>query len=160
MYSQLTHTEKVLLKESYLEAIKLGPMDVLHAVACAAHDVLVPEAEEWCGSKGQDAFAAALASLVMDKVVKLRGATKRTSTQKMVAQIENYYTYPNPGWWAAKEEKAKKMNLADLVYARKDCLETIDKGMPENEGKYTDEASIYSKFINKKTKGVDVKEVH
>lgn len=51
--------------------------------------------------------------------------------------------WPHSGWWNSKEEKARKMTMAELAYARKDCFETAQAN-PETEGKYMDELSVYA----------------
>ena len=150
------------MKESYLEAKRLGATDALHAVGCAAYDVLVADSAKWTTSVGEDAFAAALACLVMDKVIQLKGPVKRSRSriEKSLDEMSHYYYYPNQGWWASKQARAKHMTLAELVWARKDCHDTATGGMPENEGKYKDEGTIYAAEINKRTGGEEVKEVH
>lgn len=70
------------------------------------------------------------------------------SLQNFIAS-QAFYKYPFAGWWQTKEEKAKKMTLAELVYARKDCFEAA-KANPNTEGKYMDELSIYAKEMNRR----------
>lgn len=58
--------------------------------------------------------------------------------------------------WNAKEAYAKKLTLAQLEYAIKDCIEARDamKGWnPEKEGYYQDEASIYSQELKRRRGG-------
>jgi len=134
-------------------------------VGIAARDVIIgadPDNKRWNGAKGQDAFAAALASLVMNKVLTIKAVKlqSHTLTKRTLDKIGNYYTYPSVGWWKSKEEHAKTMSMEQLVYARYDCHITATEGMPENEGKYKDEGSIYAKEILVRSGGVDVKGVH
>ncbi len=70
MYANLTREQRDAIKSHYL-GFREFATDPGHAVACAAHDVLCSANRAWNGKRGADAFAAALASLVMDKVVKL-----------------------------------------------------------------------------------------
>jgi len=58
--------------------------------------------------------------------------------------MESIYSYPKHGWWKLKAGLAKTMTIEALQFARRDCLETIELGMIENQGKYLDESSIYS----------------
>jgi len=162
MYSKLTELQKDLLKESFHEAGVLGAVTTIQAVYCAARDVLVDSDEEWNGPVGQDAFAAAMAHLIMEKSISVKtvGLKTHAKQKQLLNQVGNYYTYPNVGWWKLKEEHAKTMSMEQLVYARQDCHVTATEGMPENEGKYKDEGSIYAKEIMVRSGGVDVKGVH
>jgi len=57
--------------------------------------------------------------------------------------------------WKAVEEKAKGMTIEALRYAILDCREAAvaSRGFnPENEGYYSDEASVYSKEMIKRAK--------
>jgi len=56
---------------------------------------------------------------------------------------ENYFKYPNAGWWNAKEEAAKKMTIAQLHYARLDCFKA-GQANPERQGYYLDEGCVYA----------------
>ena len=164
MYSKITRKQKGLLIESYKEARSLGAIDPMQAVACAAKDVLIGESvDRWNGPDGQDAFAAALACLLMEKVISLKGKAKAKSNQeaiqKTVEQVRNYYDWPNVGWWDLKKFKAKNMSLVELDFARRDCNDTARNGMPENEGKYIDEATIYGEEMRKRV-GEEVQGVH
>lgn len=160
MYSKLMSDQKTLLKVSYVEAMRLGATDPLHAVSCAAFDVLVGDTVKWNGPEGQDAFAAALAFLVIEKVVKIKGPVKHnTRVKKAVETIARYYDYPNIGWWELKKARAKRMTLSELDFARRDCNDTARNGMPENQGKYTDEATIYAEQMRKRV-GEEVQGVH
>lgn len=57
--------------------------------------------------------------------------------------------------WKSVEEKAKGMTIEMLRYAILDCREAelASRGWnPENEGYYSDEASVYSKELRKRAK--------
>jgi len=164
MYSKLTGKQIKQLAESYKEARSLGAIDPMQAVACAAKDVLIGESvDQWNGPEGQDAFAAALACLLMEKVISLKGRAKAKpnteAIQKTVEQVRNYYDWPHPGWWNTKKARAKNMSLVELDFARRDCNDTARNGMPENEGKYIDEATIYAEEMRKRV-GEEVQGVH
>lgn len=57
--------------------------------------------------------------------------------------------YPSTGWWKTKETIAKRMTPAELLFAYYDCLEAA-RCLPQEEGKYHDEASIYNRFLKAK----------
>lgn len=71
MYANLTREQRDKLIEHY-NGFRHFACDAGHAVACAAHDVLCPANRAWNGKRGADAFAAALASLVMDKIIEIK----------------------------------------------------------------------------------------
>jgi hypothetical protein len=61
----------------------------------------------------------------------------------------NSCEYGKPGWWNLKASIAKKMTDAGLLYSIYDCSEAA-KCIPQNEGKYMDEMSIYQMEINRR----------
>lgn len=52
--------------------------------------------------------------------------------------------------WKSKESKAKKMSIAELEYAIRDCGLCIYNGVDEEY--YSDEASVYYKELLKRRK--------
>lgn len=62
-----------------------------------------------------------------------------------------YNSYPNAGWWKTKQRIAHNMDDSQLAFARKDSFEA-SKCLPQNEGKYMDENSIYVREQNRRRK--------
>lgn len=56
------------------------------------------------------------------------------------------HDWPNQGWWKSKEDKAKGMTTDQLNYAQKDC-HAAGRANPDNEGKYSDEGSVYARQL-------------
>lgn len=71
MYANLTDTQKKRVMDEF-DAVREQATDVGHAVAIAAF-TLVKTHRGWNGKVGDNAFAAALAILVMSGHVELRG---------------------------------------------------------------------------------------
>jgi hypothetical protein len=65
---------------------------------------------------------------------------------------DTYYEYPNAGWWKSKESLAKKMTVEALEWSAKDAFEAA-QSLPEVEGKYMDEVSIYRMELKKRGGG-------
>jgi hypothetical protein len=55
---------------------------------------------------------------------------------------EEYYHWPNPGWWERTRELAAGMTDDELAYARRDAYEA-SQALPGAEGKYLDQCSVY-----------------
>lgn len=71
MYANLSDEQKQRVKDEF-DAVREQATDVRHAVAIAASK-LVKTSRGWNGKAGDNAFAAALAVLVMSGHVELRG---------------------------------------------------------------------------------------
>lgn len=74
MYADLTEEQKLAILRKYDAALPLAT-DPAHAVVIASHDVLCPSIRGLNGKKGSNAFAAALATVVMADRVELRPRT-------------------------------------------------------------------------------------
>ena len=75
-YATMTNEDKDRVVEQYRYAIFMGS-DPGHAVACAASSGLGLTNNQWNSGIGADAFAAAMATLVMRKEIKLVDASAK-----------------------------------------------------------------------------------
>jgi hypothetical protein len=64
---------------------------------------------------------------------------------------DNYFQWPHVGWWKSREDKAARMSISELHYARLDC-DKAARSFPltDNESKYRDEGSIYAMEMGKR----------
>ena len=56
---------------------------------------------------------------------------------------QEYYQWPNPGWWERTRELAAGMTMDELHYGRRDAYEAAQTCPEACQGKYYDQCAVY-----------------
>ena len=94
-------------------------------------------------------------------LVKFVEETNKKITKEAKEKHPDYYKWAAPGWWEEKEEEARNMDDAALLYSLEDARkarDVMDKNvrsggsisMENSYGRYADEVHIYAGELRKR----------